>query len=263
MSSDDRASIRMMQDCDARAEPLVDAERARRVDGRAGLAPGAPIAVERITTGHSNEVFRVDARGAACACCAGRRARRCRRPRTTWRASSGCCARVPRLARDRSRARADRAVHRRRRDRRALLSDGRRRRCRRARAAAGAARRRSERAARVRVRARSTRSPASTRSTGSTAASTEFGKPDGYLERQVPRWLGQLERYKTRPLPEVDDAGRWLAAHTPPMQPPAVIHGDYKLDNVMFAPRAARSSSSRSSTGSSRRSAIRSSTSAG
>jgi len=64
-----------------------------------------------------------------------------------------------------------------------------------------------------------------------------FGKPDGYLERQVPRWLGQLERYATRPLPDVDAAGAWLQAHTPPMQPPAVIHGDYKLDNVMFAPR--------------------------
>jgi aminoglycoside phosphotransferase (APT) family kinase protein len=65
----------------------------------------------------------------------------------------------------------------------------------------------------------------------------DFGRPDGYLERQVPRWLGQLERYKTRELPEVDEAGRWLAEHTPPMQEPAVIHGDYKLDNVMFAPR--------------------------
>ena len=64
----------------------------------------------------------------------------------------------------------------------------------------------------------------------------DFGKPDGYLERQVPRWLGQLERYATRPLPDIDEAGRWLAAHTPAMQAPAVIHGDYKLDNVMFAP---------------------------
>ncbi|MCU1466866.1 MAG: putative aminoglycoside phosphotransferase, partial [Actinomycetia bacterium] len=64
----------------------------------------------------------------------------------------------------------------------------------------------------------------------------DFGRPDGYLERQVPRWLGQLENYATRPLPDVDAAGRWLQAHTPPMQPPAVIHGDYKLDNVMFAP---------------------------
>ncbi len=64
----------------------------------------------------------------------------------------------------------------------------------------------------------------------------DFGKPDGYLDRQVPRWLGQLERYQTRRLPEVDEAGSWLQAHTPAAQPPAVIHGDYKLDNVMFAP---------------------------
>ena len=63
-----------------------------------------------------------------------------------------------------------------------------------------------------------------------------FGRPDGYLERQVPRWLGQLARYKTRPLPEVDEAGKWLAARVPPAQAPGVIHGDYKLDNVMLAP---------------------------
>jgi aminoglycoside phosphotransferase (APT) family kinase protein len=63
-----------------------------------------------------------------------------------------------------------------------------------------------------------------------------FGRPDGYLERQVPRWIGQLEKYQTRPLPEVDAAGQWLAAHTPPQQPSGVIHGDYKLDNVMLAP---------------------------
>jgi aminoglycoside phosphotransferase (APT) family kinase protein len=63
-----------------------------------------------------------------------------------------------------------------------------------------------------------------------------FGRPDGYLERQVPRWLGQLERYKTRELPEVDEAGTWLTERVPPMQEPGVIHGDYKLDNVMLAP---------------------------
>jgi aminoglycoside phosphotransferase (APT) family kinase protein len=62
-----------------------------------------------------------------------------------------------------------------------------------------------------------------------------FGRPDGYLERQVSRWLGQLEKYKTRPLPEVDEAAEWLAGRIPPAQPPGVIHGDYKLDNVMLA----------------------------
>lgn len=64
----------------------------------------------------------------------------------------------------------------------------------------------------------------------------DYGRPDGYLERQVPRWLGQLDRYRTRELPEVDEAGRWLQAHTPSMQDPTVIHGDYKLDNLMFEP---------------------------
>jgi aminoglycoside phosphotransferase (APT) family kinase protein len=64
-----------------------------------------------------------------------------------------------------------------------------------------------------------------------------FGRPDGYLERQVSRWLGQLEKYKTRALPEVDDAAAWLADRIPPAQLPGVIHGDYKLDNVMLAPR--------------------------
>jgi aminoglycoside phosphotransferase (APT) family kinase protein len=65
----------------------------------------------------------------------------------------------------------------------------------------------------------------------------EFGRPDGYLERQVSRWLGQLEKYKTRPLPEVDEAAAWLADRIPSPQPPGVIHGDYKLDNVMLAPK--------------------------
>ena len=62
----------------------------------------------------------------------------------------------------------------------------------------------------------------------------DYGRPDGYLERQVPRWLGQLDRYRTRDLPEVDEAGRWLQAHTPTMKEATVIHGDYKLDNLMF-----------------------------
>ena len=36
------------------------------------------------------------------------------------------------------------------------------------------------------------------------------GKPDGFLERQVPRWLVQLDRYRTRELPELDFVGGWL-----------------------------------------------------
>jgi aminoglycoside phosphotransferase (APT) family kinase protein len=63
-----------------------------------------------------------------------------------------------------------------------------------------------------------------------------LGKPEGFLERQVPRWLAQLDRYRTRELPELDFVTAWLAANTPPMSPAAIIHGDYSPFNVMVAP---------------------------
>jgi aminoglycoside phosphotransferase (APT) family kinase protein len=62
-----------------------------------------------------------------------------------------------------------------------------------------------------------------------------FGKPDGFLERQVSRWLGQLDTYRTRELPHVDDVARWLAANRPQQRHVGIIHGDYQWDNVLFA----------------------------
>jgi aminoglycoside phosphotransferase (APT) family kinase protein len=64
----------------------------------------------------------------------------------------------------------------------------------------------------------------------------DFGRPEGFLERQVARWTRQLETYRQRPLPDMDALAAWLASHRPPGEPPALIHGDYHLDNVMFAP---------------------------
>src|SRR6202045_1069214 len=63
-----------------------------------------------------------------------------------------------------------------------------------------------------------------------------FGRPDGYVERQVRRWCDQLERTlpKTRPLPEMAKIQQWLSAHMPQTQPATIVHGDYKLDNVMW-----------------------------
>ena len=61
-----------------------------------------------------------------------------------------------------------------------------------------------------------------------------FGKPEGFLERQVPRWLGQLATYKVRDIPGLDPVARWLAANVPPMSPAAIMHGDYQFINVMF-----------------------------
>jgi aminoglycoside phosphotransferase (APT) family kinase protein len=61
-----------------------------------------------------------------------------------------------------------------------------------------------------------------------------FGKPDQFLERQVGRWLGQLNTYKTRELPGLEVTARWLEEHRPAMSAPAIMHGDYQFINVMF-----------------------------
>lgn len=61
-----------------------------------------------------------------------------------------------------------------------------------------------------------------------------FGKPEQFLERQVSRWSAQLERYKVRDLPGLEQLGQWLAANTPAMQRSALIHGDYQFINVMY-----------------------------
>ena len=67
-----------------------------------------------------------------------------------------------------------------------------------------------------------------------------LGKPQGYLERQVRRWAGQLDltRVHTRDLPGIDEVTEWLRTHLPESGPATVAHGDYKLDNVMYAEEA-------------------------
>jgi aminoglycoside phosphotransferase (APT) family kinase protein len=66
-----------------------------------------------------------------------------------------------------------------------------------------------------------------------------FGKPTGYLERQLRRWTGQMELTlpHTRPLPDLQRIGEWLHEHLPETEQTTLVHGDYKLDNVMFADR--------------------------
>ncbi|MGW0043618.1 phosphotransferase family protein [Rhodococcus sp. NPDC003348] len=63
-----------------------------------------------------------------------------------------------------------------------------------------------------------------------------LGKPEGFLERQVSRWLAQLDRYRTRDLPELDYVTEWLERNRPTMSPAAILHGDYSPFNVMVAP---------------------------
>lgn len=62
----------------------------------------------------------------------------------------------------------------------------------------------------------------------------DLGRPDGFHERQVARWIGFLERIKARELPGLDVATAWLQAHAPLDFIPGLMHGDYQFANVMY-----------------------------
>jgi aminoglycoside phosphotransferase (APT) family kinase protein len=62
-----------------------------------------------------------------------------------------------------------------------------------------------------------------------------FGKPTGYLDRQLRRFNGLWEHNKTRELPLVQKVGEWLAAHKPESPDATIVHGDFRLGNVMYA----------------------------
>jgi aminoglycoside phosphotransferase (APT) family kinase protein len=63
-----------------------------------------------------------------------------------------------------------------------------------------------------------------------------FGKPDGYLQRQLKRWHEQWLRSKTREITEIDRLEAWLAPRLPPARPATVVHGDFRLENCMLDP---------------------------
>ncbi len=63
-----------------------------------------------------------------------------------------------------------------------------------------------------------------------------FARPGSYLERQVRRFSQLWEINKTRELPPVEQVGGWLAANLPEPLPSTVVHGDYRLGNMMVSP---------------------------
>lgn len=63
---------------------------------------------------------------------------------------------------------------------------------------------------------------------------TSFGRPGGFVERQVRRWAGQWEATKFADVPEIAETARRLAAAVPPEQPAAIVHGDYSFNNTVF-----------------------------
>jgi aminoglycoside phosphotransferase (APT) family kinase protein len=63
---------------------------------------------------------------------------------------------------------------------------------------------------------------------------SDFGRPDGYLARQVKRWHAQWQASQTIPRPELDQLVERLNATMPAQGAPAIVHGDYRLTNVIY-----------------------------
>jgi aminoglycoside phosphotransferase (APT) family kinase protein len=69
----------------------------------------------------------------------------------------------------------------------------------------------------------------------------DFGRPEGFLERQVGRWMSELESYNSLEgypgpdIPGLDGVASWLEANRPVSWRPGIMHGDYHLANLMYA----------------------------
>ena len=64
----------------------------------------------------------------------------------------------------------------------------------------------------------------------------DFGKPSGYVERQVAGWSKRYTGSQTDAIPAVDEVATWLATHLPPDHPGTLIHNDFKFDNLVLDP---------------------------
>lgn len=67
-----------------------------------------------------------------------------------------------------------------------------------------------------------------------------FGRPGNYFLRQVSRWTRQWQTARTRDVPEIDAIARWLPCNVPADDTTTIVHGDYRLGNVMLHPREPR-----------------------
>ncbi|MFA6441700.1 MAG: phosphotransferase [Sterolibacterium sp.] len=69
-----------------------------------------------------------------------------------------------------------------------------------------------------------------------TVGLTDYGKPGNYLERQVARWSKQYKASETEKIEAMDNLIAWLPAHIPAGDETRIVHGDFRLDNVIFHP---------------------------
>jgi aminoglycoside phosphotransferase (APT) family kinase protein len=63
---------------------------------------------------------------------------------------------------------------------------------------------------------------------------SKFGRPSGFLERQVNGWIQRYIKYKTDDIPYFEKLSQWLVDHIPNSQYSSLIHNDYKLNNMLF-----------------------------
>lgn len=64
----------------------------------------------------------------------------------------------------------------------------------------------------------------------------DLGRPEGYVERQVRGWTERYQKARTEEIPGMEQAMEWLAVHTPPGSSAALIHNDFKYDNLLLNP---------------------------
>jgi aminoglycoside phosphotransferase (APT) family kinase protein len=67
-----------------------------------------------------------------------------------------------------------------------------------------------------------------------------FGRPGSYFERQIHRWTRQWYASKTREIPEIERLIAWLPAHLPPGDETTIVHGDFRMGNLMLHPQEPR-----------------------
>jgi len=68
----------------------------------------------------------------------------------------------------------------------------------------------------------------------------DFGRPGSYVARQISRWGKQYKASETETIEAMDRLLDWLPAHLPPSDETVLVHGDYRLDNMVFHPSEAR-----------------------
>ena len=64
----------------------------------------------------------------------------------------------------------------------------------------------------------------------------DFGRPEGFLERQVKGWIGRYDNAKTEEIEEVGPLTGWISRGIPESPPPTIVHNDYKLNNLLLNP---------------------------